>query len=106
MGVVSHGYGGLGGIWMYVVDGMHARQCQGGWSHVGRCRNTPRVRGDALMLPITSPSWCAVQGRVEPELVGLQGEVLTWDATRRLRLVYSLCVHEKVSVSNASIHYD
>ena len=31
---------------MEVVDGMHVEQSQGGWSHVGRCRSTSRVRGE------------------------------------------------------------
>ena len=47
--VVSHGYGGFDLEWKKVVDGMHARQR--GCSHVGRCRNTFRVRGDTLMTP-------------------------------------------------------
>ena len=36
---------------MEVVDGMHAGQSQGGWSHVGRCRGTSRVPGDTEMTP-------------------------------------------------------
>ena len=39
MCVVSHGYGGLDGAGMEVVDGMHAGQGQGGLSHVGRLRS-------------------------------------------------------------------
>ena len=49
MCVVSHGCGWLGGDRLEVVDGMHAGQSQGGWSHVGRCRIVSRVRGDTLM---------------------------------------------------------
>ena len=37
---------GLVGTGMEVVDGMHSWQSQGGWSHVGRCRSTCRVRGE------------------------------------------------------------
>ena len=33
----------------WVVDGMHAGQSQGGWSHVGRCWSTSRVEGDTPM---------------------------------------------------------
>ena len=49
MCVVSHGYGGMGGAGMEVVDGMHAGQSQMGWSHFGRCRSISRVRGNTLM---------------------------------------------------------
>ena len=45
-GRVSHGYGGLGVAGMKVVDGMHSGKSQGGWSHVGRCQSTFRVRGE------------------------------------------------------------
>ena len=34
---------------MEVVDDMPVVQSQAGWSHVGRCLNTSRVRGDMLM---------------------------------------------------------
>ena len=47
MCVVSNGYGGLGGG----RDDMHAGQSQGGWSNVGRCWSTSRVRDDILMTP-------------------------------------------------------
>ena len=40
---VSHGHGGLGGVGMEVVDGLHAGQRLEGWSHVGRCQNTSRA---------------------------------------------------------------
>ena len=46
VGVVSHGFGGLGGAGMEVLDGIHAGQSQGGLSHVERCRSTFRVQGD------------------------------------------------------------
>ena len=49
MCVISHGYDGFGG--MKVMDGKHAGQFLGGWSHVGRCRSTSRVRSDTLMTP-------------------------------------------------------
>ena len=42
---------GLVGVGMEMVDRKHAGQSQGGWSHVGRCRGTSRVRGDTLMTP-------------------------------------------------------
>ena len=71
---------------MEVVDGVHAGQSQGGWTHAGRCRSTSRVRGDTLMM-ITPPSRCAAQGKVEPELVGLPENAITRDATRRLWFV-------------------
>ena len=45
MGVVCHGYGGLGGG----MDGMLAGQIQGDCSHVGIYRSTSRVRGETLM---------------------------------------------------------
>ena len=46
MGVVgSHGYDRLGEGRDGVVDGMHAGQGQGGWSHIGRCRSTSSERG-------------------------------------------------------------
>ena len=38
-------------IWIEVVDGIHAGQSQGGWSHVKSCRSTSRLRGDALTTP-------------------------------------------------------
>ena len=50
MCVVSHGYGGLDGEEIEVVDGIHAEQIQG-WSHDGRCRSTSRLRGSALKTP-------------------------------------------------------
>ena len=56
---------------MEVVDGMHVRQSQGGWSHVRRCRSISRMRGDTLMKP---PSRCADLDMVEPELVRLPGK--------------------------------
>ena len=31
---------------MEVVDGMHARQIKGGWSHVGICWGTSRIRSE------------------------------------------------------------
>ena len=49
MRVVSHGYGGLGGAGIEVVDGMHAGKSHRDWSHEGRCRSISRVRGDTLM---------------------------------------------------------
>ena len=58
-----------------------------GGSHVERCRNTSRVRGDILMTPDHTLSSCAALSSVEPKLVGLQGMALTWDATRSLRFV-------------------
>ena len=73
MGVVSHGYGVLGGTGTEAVDRMHARQSQVGWSHGGRYRNTFPVLGDTLM---TTSSRCAALGMVEPELVGLRGRPL------------------------------
>ena len=60
MGVVSHSYGGLGGEWMVVVDGMHVGQSQVGWLHVGRCQSTFRARGETRMTPITLPSMYAL----------------------------------------------
>ena len=48
-----------------------------GWSHVGRCRSTSKMRADTLM---TTLSRCGSLGSVEPELVGLQGKALTRDA--------------------------
>ena len=78
MCVVSHGYCRAG---MEVVDGMHAGQSQGDWSHVGRCWIASRMRGDAL----TTPDQIAALGRVDPELVDLPKRTLTRDATRRLR---------------------
>ena len=35
---------GLLGTGMGVVNGMHAGQSKEGWSYVGRCRSTSRVR--------------------------------------------------------------
>ena len=55
-----------------------------GWSPVGRCQSTSRVRGDTLM---TQPSRYAALGGVEPELVGLTGKALTRDVMRILRFV-------------------
>ena len=46
MGVVSHGYGELGGGGIVMVVGMPAGQSLEGWSHVRRCRSTCRVRGE------------------------------------------------------------
>ena len=43
MWVVGHGYGGLVGVGMEVVDGMDAAQGQGGCSHVDGCRGTSQV---------------------------------------------------------------
>ena len=43
MCVICHGYGGLCEVGMEVVDGMHAGQSHGGWSHVGRCRSISRL---------------------------------------------------------------
>ena len=80
MCVVSHGYGGLVGAGMEVVDGMHAEQSLWGWSHFETCRTVSRVRGDTLMTP---PSSCAAFGMVEPELVGLPGKALTRETTIR-----------------------
>ena len=74
------------GVDMDVVGGMQAGQARG-WSHVGRCLSTFRMRGDTLMTRITPPSRCVAQGRVEQELVGHPGMTLAWDATRRLRFV-------------------
>ena len=42
---------GLVGAGMEVVDGMHAGQSYGASSHVGRCWNTSRMRGDTVMIP-------------------------------------------------------
>ena len=39
------------GAGMVVVDDMVRDKASGGWSHVGRCRSIPRVRGDTLMTP-------------------------------------------------------
>ena len=47
------------GAGMEVVDGIHAGQSQGGWSHVGRCWSVSRVRGDDTL--ITSPFRCAAR---------------------------------------------
>ena len=44
MCVVSHGYGWFGGAGIEMVDSMYAGQSQGGWSHVGTCQSTSRVR--------------------------------------------------------------
>ena len=49
-----------------------------GWSHIGRCRSTSRVRGEA-----TTPYRCAAMGRVELKLSGLSGKALTRDATKK-----------------------
>ena len=58
---------------MEVVDDMNAEESLVGWSHVGICRSTCRVRGDAMM----THSHTVVQVRsfwqVVPELVGLPG---------------------------------
>ena len=51
IGVVSHGYGGLGGGRDGGGGWYACRTKLGGWSHVCRCRSTSRVRGDALMTP-------------------------------------------------------
>ena len=66
---------------------MHAGQSQGGWSNVGRCRSTYRLRGDILMTPDHTSSQYAALGRVESKLFGLFCKALTRDATRRLRFV-------------------
>ena len=39
------------GAGVMVVDDTHARQSQGVWSHVRRCRSTSRVQGDSLITP-------------------------------------------------------
>ena len=46
MGVVRHSYGGLVRAGIEVVAGRHTGQSQGGWTHVGRCQSSSRVRGD------------------------------------------------------------
>ena len=46
MSVVSHGYGGFGGVRIEVVDGMHAGRRQGAWSPVGRCRSISKLQGE------------------------------------------------------------
>ena len=51
MCVVTHGYGGFGGVGMEVVNDMHAGQSHEGWSHVGRCRSIYGVLGDTPMTP-------------------------------------------------------
>ena len=62
------------GAGMNVVDGMHAEQSWGDWSHVRRCQSISRVRGDTLMTPVSRG---AALVRVEPELVELPGKALT-----------------------------
>ena len=54
---------------MEVVDGMQAGKRQGGWSHVGRCRSTSRVRGDTLMNSDHAVVKMRSSGRVEPEVM-------------------------------------
>ena len=66
------------------MDGMHAGQRQGDWSHVRRCQRTFRVKGDTLITP---PSKCAALGRVELKLDGLPGKTITRDATRSHQFV-------------------
>ena len=44
--VVSHGYGGLWGVGMEVVDGMHAGWSQALFWHVGNCRSISQVQGE------------------------------------------------------------
>ena len=46
MCVVCRGYVGLGARSDGLVDYVHAGQSEGGWSNVGRCRSTSRVRGE------------------------------------------------------------
>ena len=58
MCIVSHGYGGLGGAWMEVVDGRHVGQIQG---VVGR------MSGDARAL-----SMCKVKTLMSPDLTAVK----------------------------------
>ena len=84
MVVIIHGYGWFGGG----RDGGGGWYACGtkpvGWSHVVRCQNTSRARGDTLVAP---RSRCSALGRVEPELVGLPGKALTRDLMNRLTFI-------------------
>ena len=84
MCVVSLDNGGLGGVWMVVVDDIHTGQIQGGWSHVERCSTIFSARGDTLLTPLST---YGALGRVELELADLTGMALTRDVTRNLRFV-------------------
>ena len=54
---------------------------------------------------MTSPSKCAVLGRVEPELVGLSGMALARGATRRFRFaVHAAGYKHYLSLINASTY--
>ena len=87
MGVVSLGYGGLGGV----IDG------GGGWYACGTkpgglvaCREMPgisRVWGDTLMTSDHTAVQVHSSGWVEPKFVGFPGKAFMRDATRRLRFV-------------------
>ena len=86
MCAASHGYGGLDGAGMVVVNGMHAGHSQGVWSRVGRCRSISRVRGDTLMTPDHTDVQMRC-GRVKSEIIGLPQNALTRDTTKRLQFV-------------------
>ena len=87
MGVVGHCYGRLVGAGIEVVDGMHAGQNRGGVVCREMPEHFPSVRGNT---DDTTVSRCTVLGRVEPELVDLQGMALAREVRARLRSI----VHE------------
>ena len=89
MCLASHGYGGLEAGRKADVDGMHAGQSDGGWSHVLRCRSTTECKVK------TPASRCTTLGRVKLELVGLPGKASSQDTTTRLWVVVhaASCLH-------------
>ena len=76
----SHGYGGLGGAEMEVVDGTYERKSQG----LVACRSNFPVLGD---YNDNTRSKFTALGRIESELVGRPGKTLARDDTRKHRLV-------------------
>ena len=85
--VIGHGNGGLDVV-RERRGGWYACGTKvGGWSHVGRCRSTTRVRGDTLMTPHHTAFQTAVLGMAELELVDFQGKAIALDAKGRLRFV-------------------
>ena len=81
MCVVYHGYGEFGGS----RDGMLAGQSQGDGRMTGDAGARPVCEVETLMSSYHTAFQGAAFGRIEPELVELLGNALTWDATRRLQ---------------------
>ena len=85
VGEVSHSYGRF--LSRYLLVGMQDK-ARGACRMSGDAVVLPEYEVKTLMTPITPPSWCAALGRVESELVGLQGKALARDSIRRFRFVH------------------